>query len=64
MKDKDRGTVLQAASVNVAAALHDASYITEKEKIWLVDRINRGDKSAYDDLRELLLKLAAELEQK
>jgi hypothetical protein len=61
MTEKDRGEKLRAASINISKALFDAKCITEKEKIWLIDRINRGDKSAYEDLRLLLLNLAAEL---
>ena len=60
MTEKDRGERLQAASINISKALFDAKCITEKEKIGLIERINRGDKSAYEDLKLLLLNLVAE----
>ena len=55
---------LQAASLSITAILFDNGYIDETTRIWLRDRIQRGDKSAYDDLRELLLQMADELGRK
>lgn len=60
---KNKRDKLPAACIRITAALFDTGYITEKEKIWLIDRVNRGDKTAYKDLRIMLLQMAATLER-
>ena len=58
---KNKRDKLPEACKRIAAALHETGYLTEKEKMWLVDRVNRGDKTAYKDLRIMLLQMAATL---
>lgn len=58
---KDRGKRIYDASIRITNDLCETGYITEKDRIWIIDRIKRGDKTAYDDVRHMLIEIAKEL---
>lgn len=51
----------QEASLEVVEALCAIGYITGKDKRTLIYRLNTGDITVYDEIRGLLITLAAEI---
>ena len=57
---KDRSE-LQAASIRLATALCEAGYISDMDSKWIIHRVTVGDRTAYSDLKELLIAIAEEI---
>ena len=53
---------VQGASLRLTEALCETGYISEQDKIELTYRIKTGDRKGYEDLKELLLDMAALIE--
>lgn len=52
---------IQAACLRLACVLHEIGYINERDRRELVLRITAGDKTAYSELKALLVEIAEEV---
>lgn len=51
------------AVTNILESLSDIGYLSDIDKRWYVYRVQSGDLSVYEEVRELLLKMAADLKK-
>lgn len=58
---KNDRSELEAASIRLAVALYDAGYITERDSQSIIHRVTVGDKTAYRDLKDVLVLMADEV---